>query len=66
MSFLKAKVICPHCNRESADNQVCTNLGCGKRFDAPVRLFARTRTLPVRNMGVAPRSLAGATPETVQ
>lgn len=47
MSFLNAKTVCPHCNRESADNQVCTSLGCGKRIDAPVRLFARVRRLPV-------------------
>jgi len=57
MSFLKGRAICRHCNRESTDNQVCTNLGCGKRLDAPVRLFARTRTLPIREHG-RPAALA--------
>jgi hypothetical protein len=41
------KVICPHCNRQSADKLVCTSLGCGKKIDAPVLLFARTRNVPV-------------------
>jgi hypothetical protein len=46
------KPICPHCNRESANNQVCTNLGCGKPITAPVQLFARIRSQPVvRTMG---------------
>jgi hypothetical protein len=66
MSFLKAKMICPHCNRESANNLVCTNLGCSKRIDAPVRLFARNRALPVGRMGAVPRSPDGGRPETVQ
>ena len=64
MSVSKARVICPHCNRESADNQVCTNLGCGKRLDAPVRLFARNRALPFGSIGAAferrSRTLEGA------
>ena len=58
MSF--PKVICPHCNRESADNRVCTSLGCGKRLAAPVRLFARIRTTMVGKIGSRGRSCAGA------
>jgi hypothetical protein len=68
MSFLKAKVVCPHCNRESANHQVCTNRGCGKRIAAPVRLFARNRIPPVLgNMGrSAPRSREGGEPKPVR
>ena len=64
MSF--TKVICPHCNRESADNRVCTSLGCGKRLAAPVRLFARIRTPMARKMGSSGRSRAGGGLEKVQ
>ena len=43
------KTICPHCHLVSANSQVCTNLGCGKRIAASVQLFARTRrSLPTR------------------
>jgi hypothetical protein len=46
------KPVCPHFNRESDNNQVCTKLGCGKRITAPVQLLARIRTPPViRLMG---------------
>lgn len=44
--FLKQHVVCPHCNLYSANDKICTNLGCGKRLAAPVRLFARTRKRP--------------------
>jgi len=57
MSF--PKVICPHCNRESADNRVCTSLGCGKRIAAPVRLCARIGTPIVGKMASRGRSRAG-------
>ena len=43
------KTICPHCHLVSANSQVCTNLGCGKRIAASVQLFARPRrSLPAR------------------
>jgi len=41
------KTVCPHCYRESANNLVCTSLGCGKRIAMPVRLFPRTRAKSV-------------------
>jgi hypothetical protein len=65
-TLLKGKAVCPDCNRESADNQVCTSLGCGKRIDVPVRLFARTQTLPVGKMGSSPRLREGGGPGMVQ
>jgi hypothetical protein len=53
------KTICPHCHLVSANSQVCTNLGCGKRIAASVQLFARTRrSLPAR----PPQSLVRRTP----
>ena len=52
-------VICPHCNRQSADKLVCTNLGCGKKITAPVQLFARARS--VHTMRSSGSSSAGST-----
>jgi hypothetical protein len=43
MPVPKTTVVCPHCHLQSANDKVCTNLGCGKRITDPVRLFARTR-----------------------
>ena len=63
------KPICPHCNRESANNQVCTNLGCGKRITAPVQLFARIRVQPVARIMGRSRSrlrLGGEFDRTIQ
>ena len=40
---LKKQVVCPHCNLYTANDKICTNLGCGKRLAAPVQLFARPR-----------------------
>ena len=43
MQPAKRKTICPHCNVETANEKVCTNLDCGKRLTAPVKLFARAK-----------------------
>jgi hypothetical protein len=43
MQQAKGKSICPHCNLQTANEKVCTNLGCGKLLTAPVKLFARPR-----------------------
>jgi len=44
--LLKTKVVCPHCHLQSANDKVCTNLGCGKRIAEPVRSLTRTRRKP--------------------
>lgn len=41
------KTVCPHCYRESANNLVCTSLGCGKRIAMPVQLLPRRRAKSV-------------------
>jgi hypothetical protein len=43
MPLSNKAVVCPHCNRYSANDKICTSLGCGKRIAAPVQLFARAR-----------------------
>ena len=62
---LKARAKCPHCNRESANSRFCTNLGCGKRLDAPAQLFARTRAARIGPIGPKPHPEPGA-PGAVQ
>ena len=44
--LLKTKVVCPHCHLQSANEKICTNLGCGKRITEPVRPLTRTRRKP--------------------
>jgi hypothetical protein len=46
--YRKPGTICPHCFRESASDKVCTSLGCGKRLNAPVQLYARVRRTTAR------------------
>jgi hypothetical protein len=62
--------ICPHCNLVSANSQVCTNLGCGKRIADSVQLFARSRRslrsvppkIPVRRTASQSHPSSGRTP----
>jgi hypothetical protein len=40
MPFQKTNVVCPHCHRQSANDQVCTSLGCRKRINTRSRAYS--------------------------
>lgn len=54
------RIICAHCNRESANKIVYTNPGCGRKIAGPIQLFAHARKIPMDSGRGGSRSQHGS------